>query len=120
MYLNIKRIIKRVYMKDILEKANSKELNDQLKPLVDLKEVPKNINISTITITCKIDTDFYYPNIGKYIKLQSNGICYVEYGIGTKVECIRSIIKVKTKKKKKNKKRAFYNQVTLKIYIGEF
>ncbi len=105
-------------MDDILKKANSKELNDQLKPLKDLKDVPENINISTITITCRIDTDFYYPNIGKYIKLQPNGICYVEYGVGTKVECVRSIINIK-KKKRKKKKRAFYNQVTLKICIGK-
>ncbi len=104
-------------MDHILEKINSKELNDQLKHLIDLKDVPQDIiNISTITITCRIDTDFYYPRIGTYIKLQPNGICYVEYGVGTKVECVRSIIAVK-KKKRKKKKRAFYNQVTLKIFI---
>ena len=104
-------------MNYILEKVNSIELNNQLKPLIDLKDVPKDINISTITITCRIDTDFYYPNIGTYVKLQPNGICYVEYGVGTKVECVRSIINME-KKKRKKKKRAFYNQVTLKICIG--
>ncbi len=86
--------------------------NNQFDSLKNLEKLPKNINISTITLTCKINTKFNVINIGKYIKLSKCGICSVEYKNEHNVNSVRSLLY----KKKKKKKRAFYNQATLEIY----
>lgn len=91
----------------------------KLKPLINLDSLPKDLHISTITITCIMDTEFNVQNIGKYIDLSHDSIVTVKYGTGP--NCIRSLIpqKDKTKKKKKLKK-VFYNQVTLEILSKNF
>ena len=98
--------------KKLNQKGNSNSWEKQLK---NLNDIPKNIKISTITITCKLETDLFLENIGKYIELSDDDICYVKYG--DDIKNVRSIIKTKPKKSKKKKKvkKIFYNQVTLKV-----
>jgi len=98
-------------------KITSKVLFQQLSPLRKLSDLPKSINISTITITCKLDTEFDTVNIGKYIKLSKNRIYSVKYRNKNK-NCIRTIIQKKSRrsKKKRKPKNIFYNQVTLEVY----
>ncbi len=98
-------------------RTNSKVLDQHISSLKKLNDLPKEINVSTITITCKINTEFNIINIGKYIKLSEGSIYSVKYKYCDNENCIRSLIKKKPKKskKKKKKKRLFYNQATLEI-----
>src|SRR3972149_2614793 len=88
---------------------------EKIRPLLNLSELPDDINISTITITAAFDTSLDLENIGKYIKLTEGRIVYVKYGRSSGT--IRTLIpiKKKAKRKKKRVKVAFYNQVTLKV-----
>ena len=52
--------------------TNSKVLNQHIIALKKLNDLPKEINVSTITITCKTNTEFNVINIGKYIKITIN------------------------------------------------
>jgi len=90
-------------------------LAKQLSPLINLKNLPGNIRISTVTITCNLDTDFYYSNIGKYIKILPVSILSVKYQDDP--SCMRSILPQKKKRvrKKKKRNRVFFNQVTLVV-----
>lgn len=87
----------------------------QFKPLIELKNLPEELRISTITLTCHFDTEFYVDNIGRYVDLSANGILATKYG--KNANCVRSIISKnnKTKRKKKPKK-SFYNQVTVEVH----
>jgi len=79
---------------------------------MDIDNKPEDVTISTITMTCKMNTEFLVENIGKYINLEHDRVVSVKYGNNI----IRSLIpkKVINQKKKKQKKN-FYNQVTLKV-----
>jgi len=86
----------------------------------DFTDLPEDIHISTITITCHVNTDFYVNNIGKYLKLKPNGITMVKYCKivnGEKKNCIRTINK--EKKRRNNSaninKKIFNNQITIKV-----
>jgi TATA-box binding protein (TBP) (component of TFIID and TFIIIB) len=86
----------------------------KVKSFVSLVDLPDELNISTITITCGFNTTFNIENIGKYMKLIPNKIVYIK--AGKEPNSIRSLINIKSKaKKKKKQKKAFYNQATLKI-----
>ena len=93
------------------------KLQKQLEPLINLKNLPGNIRISTITITCGLDTDFKHKNIGKCFKkkLSPKSILSVKYGDSS--ECSGSILPEKKTRarKRKNAKRVFFNQVTLVV-----
>jgi TATA-box binding protein (TBP) (component of TFIID and TFIIIB) len=80
----------------------------------DLKELPDELTISTMTVTCEMPTLINIENVGKYIKLSNSGILSVKYGCDN----IRSLIKIKIKKNSKKKKKVnFYNQATFVINI---
>ena len=83
---------------------------------IDLEKLPEDIAISTMTITCKINTEFYATNIGKYLDLRPNGVVDIRHGNNEDMTTNRTIIvrKVLAQKYKK-KKKAFYNQVTLLV-----
>ena len=77
----------------------------------DLNDLPEDLSVSTVTITCKLDTQINIENIGKYLDLDLGKIVYIEYGNDN----IRSLIEVKKTNKIKKKHKSFYNQATLKI-----
>lgn len=83
--------------------------------LVEFNKLPENINVSTMTIACKIGTPMYLPNVARFIDLDKDRINSIKYG--TDPLNNRTIIEEKKKKKKKEKKkkRNFYNEATIKI-----
>ena len=94
------------------EKLIPKEIIQKFKNTMNLDNLPADLHISTITVTCKFDTCFNVQNIGKYIDLTTDGIVSAKYGSGENY--LRSLIPIKKKKKKKPKK-IFYNQTTVEI-----
>jgi len=91
----------------------NKTLINKYKNLGDFKGLSKNLKISTMTITCSLDIEFYLENIAKYIILKDDGIKSVKYGKGE--EYNRSLYKKKKKNKKNKKQKFFYNQITILI-----
>ena len=76
------------------------------------KPICADLKISTMTVTYQFDTNFYIDNIGKYIDLSPTRIITVKI----KNNMVRSVIPLKVSKKKvKILKKAFYNQITLKM-----
>jgi outer membrane receptor for monomeric catechols len=82
----------------------------------DIKNLPNDIQISTMTIICKINIIFNVENIAKYIDLSNNGIISVKYGKNNDNTTNRTIlIKKRNNKNEKKKKKGFYNQVSLQV-----
>jgi TATA-box binding protein (TBP) (component of TFIID and TFIIIB) len=80
--------------------------------------LPDGLNISTITVSCSFDTNFYVKNIGKYMPLSKLGISTVKYGkhfrtILTEKELPK---KYKNYANKKSGQKHFYNQTTVLIH----
>lgn len=91
----------------------SKKLNSEF----DLTNLPDELRISTMTITCNLNTLINIQNVAKYIDLSFGNIVCVQTD-----DIVRTLIKLKkrnNKKKKNNKKKNFYNQASLKIDIGD-
>jgi len=83
---------------------------------IEYDKLPKDVKISTMTITCEFNVSFMLENINAYIDLNIDIIQSVSYGPNSQIE--RSLIpkKVKqTRKKNNSKSKQFYNQVTFKI-----
>lgn len=100
----------------IIETMKQQIVYQKLKQFMDLENLPEDLHISTITITCKLDTDIYIHNVGQYIDLSPNGIISVKYDNGSNY--IRSLIPKKLpkiRKKKKQPKKIFYNQVSIEV-----
>ena len=96
-----------------LSKSNISKISSQkFKPFISLNTLPDDLKISTITMTCKVDTKFNLENISRYVDLSQNGIISVKYG--KEPECNRNLVPPKTRKKKKIT-RAFYNQATVVV-----
>lgn len=87
----------------------------KLKSSINLENLPDDLRISTITVTCKFDTEFLVKNIGRYIDLSPERFLSVKYGDST--NSIRSLMPQKSKKPKKSRKKrkAFYNQATIEV-----
>lgn len=86
---------------------NDKHYKYKIDDKINIDYKPDDVIISTMTIICKVDSEFNVENIGKYISLHNNGIIQCSYG----KDVFRTLIN--KKKKRKNKKNNFYNQVTL-------
>lgn len=85
---------------------------NKFKPLIDLDKVRTFVSMSTITLTCKINTEFYVLNIFKHMPLIKNRIVTIKYGD----DKIRTLIPIKKKQRKTTKrKKLFLNQVTLVV-----
>ena len=97
-------------------KVVPKVLVKKFKPFENLDDLPSDLRISTITVTCKLDTVFHVDNIGKYIDLTPTGIISIKHG--RDVSCNRSleVIKRRRTKKEKKPKKVFYNQATVEVY----
>jgi len=76
---------------------------------LEMDKLPKRVSISTMTLTFKCGANINRENVARYIKLNPDKIVSIKHGLGPKTN--RSIIK----KKKKNNKTSFYNQVTIEI-----
>ena len=94
---------------------NSQEIKNLISQL-DLENKPDEVIISTMTITCALDTEYYLENICKYIDLNHTGIISVRFGDPTDERTNRTLVpeKISTIQKKK-KKKSFYNQATFQI-----
>jgi TATA-box binding protein (TBP) (component of TFIID and TFIIIB) len=73
--------------------------------------IPKDIQISTMTLEAKLDTKFYPWNIYKYIKRSTDGIVKVVKENRNKVK--------KTCKNKNRQSDVFLNQVTVSIKVTD-
>lgn len=84
----------------------------------NLEKLPDDLNISTMTITCNLDTLIDIQNVGRYMDLAFGQVVCVKYGPNNSI--VRSLIKLKKKKKttKKNRKN-FYNQATVIIAVAD-
>jgi TATA-box binding protein (TBP) (component of TFIID and TFIIIB) len=72
------------------------------------------LRISTMTITCNLNTLISIENIGKYIDLNFGSIVCIKYGNNK----IRTLIKLKkVNKKSKKKKKNFYNQASIVVDV---
>jgi len=80
----------------------------------DFYNLPYDVKISTITITCKLkDTTINVKTIGHYMDLNMKDIVYVKYGPDN---ILRTLIKLKQSYKTKTKKN-FQNQVSVMIKL---
>lgn len=78
---------------------------------INIKYKPDDVDISTMTITCRMDISFDIKNIGKYVELDENGIIEI---IPPLPYPIRSLIQKSDIFKRRIKKR-FYNQISMYI-----
>lgn len=85
----------------------------------NLEKLPDDLKISTMTITCNLNTLIDIQNVGKYVDLSFGKIVCVKYGPNNSV--VRSLIKLKKKTKKdlKKKRQNFYNQATVIIDVED-
>jgi len=87
---------------------------------LDPDNIPTELKISTMTLTCKLPVIFDVFNIAKELQLSTDFIHCVKCGNSSEVA--RSLLPLKKKKVKKTKKpslgsaKNFYNQATLVIY----
>jgi TATA-box binding protein (TBP) (component of TFIID and TFIIIB) len=82
---------------------------------IQFDTLPSDICISTMTITCKLNTIFNVLNIGKYIDINLDDIICVKHGHLEDTSSNRFIDKRRILQKNKKKTKSFYNQVTLII-----
>lgn len=92
-----------------------------LKKSMKYDQLPKNVNISTMTMTGRFDTEFCLENIGQYLTLKNDGVVEVKFGSGAAM-IHRSLItpKKRTIVKRKSSKpggKKFQNQITIRINI---
>lgn len=96
-----------------VEKIKTKAIRE-----LELRKLPDDVTISTMTFVCKIDTVFFCGNIARYIDLKYDAILSVTHGKDGDVRTNRSIIAKKTSNgKKKKKKNVFYNQVSMYVDV---
>ena len=90
---------------------------------LELKDLPKDINVSTMSATCKLSTAINIDNIENYLLLNPNDIITIKIN-NDKIKTLETI-KTKTKRKKKaettsvNLKNRFYNQITVIVRVSE-
>jgi TATA-box binding protein (TBP) (component of TFIID and TFIIIB) len=84
--------------------------NDEIKNIIklaDVKLLPKNIKISTMTVTCKVGTIINLHNIDRFIDRREDCIQHIKYGKPEKSDAAKK----KTTKRRQN----FYNEATIKL-----
>ena len=86
---------------------------ENLQKYLNHKKLPKKVQISTITLTCKIDAKFNNLNIERYLDLDNEVVTIKSPRIQ------RSSLPPKKQRKTKSqkpKKQAFYNQVSIGLH----
>ncbi len=81
-----------------------------LKNALNIKLLPNDIKISTITITCKVNTTFNNLHIEKYLDLDNEIVTIKSLRVN---KTSLNVKKTRKKKISKFKKNAFYNQVSI-------
>lgn len=92
----------------------------QLKLDSDFCDLPYDLKIATITLTCQLNTLINVHIIGHYMELNKNDIVCVEYGYDSIVRSLipmKKTYKIKESDKKKKKEKNFQNQVSIKMMI---
>jgi TATA-box binding protein (TBP) (component of TFIID and TFIIIB) len=90
---------------------------------IEIKNLPSGINVSTMSASCKLNTNIDITNIENYLLLNTNDIMTVKMS-NDKIRTLETI-KSKTKRKKKielkpkndTSKNHFYNQITVIIRV---
>jgi TATA-box binding protein (TBP) (component of TFIID and TFIIIB) len=91
---------------------------NHLGKILNIFYLPDDVGISTMTLVCTIDTFFNVCNIGEYMPLNKNNILSIKYG--NKNYTNRTINITKKRNKKKKTKRAFFNQVSIEMFVDEY
>jgi len=87
---------------------------------IEINNLPNGVSISTMSASCKLDTEINILNIEKFLQLNSDNVLTVKMND----EKIRTLIPVKKKNKrikpdeKKKPVNHFYNQITIVMRIG--
>ena len=101
-----------------VNKTKKCDITKKLNSEFDLNNLPDELRISTMTITCNLNTLINIQNVSKYIDLSFGSIVCVKTD-----DIVRTLIKLKKKnnkkKRKANSKTNFFNQASLKIDIGD-
>lgn len=89
------------------------ELKTKIQKDLDLNsnDLPSDINISTITFCCALDTEFYPQNIANYILLSPTSIIQVTPK--------KNLVKSKKNSNKNKQNDEFQNQVTLCVNVSK-
>lgn len=91
----------------------------------EIKNLPEGVSISTMCVSCKLNTKLNIPNIENYLQLNPDDILTVKMN----KDRIRSLITIKNKpkrikkgdsntKQKDTSKNHFYNQITVVVRIN--
>jgi TATA-box binding protein (TBP) (component of TFIID and TFIIIB) len=111
-------IYKESLTKELIDTNAIKIETEKLNNALSIDNKPAEVKISTMTITCKFNTEFMCGNIARYIYLSNDEIQEVRHGVTTDLNTNRSILPIKKKiGKKKKSKKIFFNQVSLSICI---
>ena len=94
--------------------------NDNIKLLKSFQQLPKDIEIATISISFIVNISFNMAIITKLLKLNKNKITTIKYSKNN-ILYVKSLYPDKYKKKKnKKKKKSFTNQLSIIIDKNEF
>jgi TATA-box binding protein (TBP) (component of TFIID and TFIIIB) len=106
--------------KDNSNHMSKQEAIDKFATILDFNSKPADVTISTMTLSCALNTEFNIENIVKYFDLNYNGIISISCGDPQDEELNKTLVPVKKNNPKKNKKKKkyFYNQVTLQVKTG--
>lgn len=100
-----------------INKMYRDELKENITNKLKIKELPEEVKISTITLTCKMNIEFNVENIAKNIDLNPKCIVKVSHGQNNDKSTNRSIIIDKKKRRENKQKKIFYNQVTICVKV---
>lgn len=85
-----------------------------------ISKLPDDVDISTMTFVCNMETEFICQNIAKYVDLSYTGIMGVTHGKSGDVKTNRSLLpKKKQLGKKKKTTSVFYNQVSMYVNVSD-
>lgn len=86
----------------------------EISKIINLDELPEEININTITLTFKFNVPIIIKNVGKYITLSEFGIKQIKYG--SNPVCLRTYANPNHIIKIYGNSKSFLNQTSMKIY----
>jgi TATA-box binding protein (TBP) (component of TFIID and TFIIIB) len=95
------------------------QLRNSILETINIKIIPEDIIINTLTVCCSLNVLFNVNNIARYIDLNPNAIIKINHGDPSNILTNRSIIMRKKNKKPKKKKKVFYNQVSLCVIVKD-
>ena len=81
-------------------------------------KTPKGLEISTMSVICKLNTVINIQNINKHMPLSNNNFLSIKLNNDIRV-LDKALIKRKKKSKKNKKNKSFYNQITTIINVDD-